>query len=154
VVIDFIGAGQLVEEMIPWVQKKWAYRIWCRDTEKAAQTEYGAKASEILNMNEMKDLSPFVVVAAPLEHSHLNEWILKRQKNVKASLYDFRRDSMSFNPELTLNSYLHLDDFSMEVQGQKLQIQKNISQAYCKIENWKQEEQVRAQLRPFGWDDL
>lgn len=153
VVIDFIGAGQLVEEMIPWVQKKWKYRIWCRDVKKAQATTYGIQAVDVLDLKDLKTLSPFVVVAAPLEHSDLNQWIEQRQKQ-SVAVYDFRRDSMSFEPNPNINSYLHLDHFSNAVEGQKIEIQKNIDHAYNRIGSWKQEEQTRIQIRPFGWDDL
>lgn len=154
IMIDFIGAGQLVEEIVPWIQKKWNYRIWCRDTQKVLSTIYGASALEVVALDSVQKLSPFVVVAAPLKHEELNKWVAPRKPETSISLYDFRHDSVNFKPELKLHSYLHLDHFSMAVQDNKTDIQKNIALAYKQIKTWKQTEQSRVQVRPFGWDDL
>ncbi len=152
--IDFIGAGQLVEEMIPWVQKKWKYRIWCRNPEKVGATAYGQSAFEIKNINEDKKISQLLVVAAPLSHDELNIWIQARREHRNLFVFDLRHDSMTYYGSDQFNQYLHLDHFTSEVQGQKQQIQNHIQQARTRIHQWKSAELSRAQVRPFGWDDL
>ncbi|AGH95893.1 hypothetical protein [Pseudobdellovibrio exovorus] len=154
VVIDFIGAGQLVEEMIPWIQKKYSYRIWCRDVEKVKQKSFGAQALEVLPMDSATPLSSVVVVAAPLTHSSLQKWMGAQPTNAQLAVYDFRHDSMAFIPSVQIAHYSHLDHFATEVESQRQEIQNHISRAYTRIENWKAEENARAQIRPFGWDDL
>ncbi|MGZ3726945.1 MAG: hypothetical protein ACXWQQ_14165 [Pseudobdellovibrio sp.] len=152
--IDFIGAGQLVEEMVPWVQKKWKYRIWCRNPEKVRATSYGQQAVEIKNINEAKTISQLLVVAAPLSHDELNAWIQSRREHENLFVFDLRHDSMTYYGSDQFNQYLHLDHFTSEVEGQKLQVQNHIQQAKNRIHQWKSAELSRAQVRPFGWDDL
>lgn len=153
-IIDFIGAGQLVEEIIPWVQKKWSYRIWCRNPEKVQSTTYGKEALALNAITEVKKISSLVVVAAPITHDELNAWIKLRKESNYLYLFDFRHDSMSYFSDDQLTQYLHLDHFTNEVQQQKQQIQNQIELAKNRINQWKATEQSRIQVRPFGWDDL
>lgn len=157
-VIDFIGAGQLVEEIVPWIQKKWSYRIFCRNPEKVRETPYGAAALEVLPLQTASPmtaaLSSVVVVAAPLRHHDLHMWFAMQPKGARYSVYDFRHDSPAFIPPACIRHYSHLDHFTTEVEGQKQEIQMHIGRAYSRIESWKEEENSRVQIRPFGWDDL
>lgn len=155
-VIDFIGGGQLVEEMVPWIQKKWSYRIWGRTPDKILRTSYGAGATAVLPLMDghVPALSPIVVVAAPLSHYELHRWFARQPAGMKFTVYDFRHDSAAFIPPANLAAYAHLDHFTTEVEGQKQEIQSHIGRAYSRIESWKEEENSRVQIRPFGWDDL
>lgn len=153
-VIDFIGAGQLVEEMIPWIEKKWAYRIWCRDAGKVKETIYGSAASAILDLNADAPVAKHLVVAAPLSHDELNIFIKVRQKESPVSVYDFRKDSVTYVHKNNLASYSHLDDFTTDVANQQESIQSNIKKANSSIADWKAQAEKRAHVRPFGWDDL
>ena len=153
-VIDFIGAGQLVEEMIPWIEKKWAYRIWCRDTGKVKETIYGSAARDILHLNADSQVAKHLVVAAPLSHDELNIFIKVRQNESAVSVYDFRKDSATYQHKNNLASYSHLDDFTTDVANQQESIQANIKKANNSIAAWKAQAEKRAHVRPFGWDDL
>lgn len=152
--IDFVGAGQLVEEMVPWVEKKWKYRIWCRNPQRIESTEMAQKAESVKNMNDAEEVSNLLVVAAPLSHDELNFWIKKRSSGENLHVFDFRHDSMDYNGSDQFRQFLHLDHFTTEVEEKKQQIQFHIEEAKAKINNWKNTEMNRAQVRPFGWDDL
>jgi len=154
VCIDFIGAGQLVEEMVPWVEKKWKYRIWCRNPERIEATEMAQKAQSVKKMDDTEEVSNLLVVAAPLSHDELNFWIKKRSNGESLHVFDFRHDSMGYNGSDQFRQFLHLDHFTTEVEEKKQQIQIHIEEAKAKITNWKAAELNRAQVRPFGWDDL
>lgn len=152
--IDFVGAGQLVEEMVPWVEKKWKFRIWCRNPDRLESTEIAQKADSIKKMTDTEDVSNLLVVAAPLSHEELNFWIKKRSTGENLHVFDFRHDSMGYNGSDQFRQFLHLDHFTTEVEEKKQQIQFHIEEAKTKITNWKHNEMNRAQVRPFGWDDL
>jgi glutamyl-tRNA reductase len=154
VCIDFVGAGQLVEEMVPWVEKKWKFRIWCRNPDRIEGKEIAQKASSVKSMEEEGSVSNLLVVAAPLSHEELNFWIKKRNNGEDLHVFDFRHDSMNYNGSDQFRQFLHLDHFTSEVEEKKQQIQFHINEAKAKITNWKQSELNRAQVRPFGWDDL
>jgi glutamyl-tRNA reductase len=152
--IDFVGAGQLVEEMVPWVEKKWKFRIWCRNPERVEGSEIAQKATSVKSMSDSDPVSNLLVVAAPLSHDELNFWIKKRNKGENLHVFDFRHDSMEYNGSDQFSQFLHLDHFTTEVEEKKQQIQLHINEARAKITNWKHNELNRAQVRPFGWDDL
>jgi len=154
VCIDFVGAGQLVEEMVPWVEKKWKFRIWCRNPDRIEGSEIAQKALSVKSMIDDDHVSNWLVVAAPLSHDELNFWIKKRNKGENLYVFDFRHDSMEYNGSDQFRQFLHLDHFTTEVEEKKQQIQFHINEAKTKITNWKQNELNRAQVRPFGWDDL
>ena len=152
--IDFIGAGQLVEEIQPWIQKKWKYRIWCRNPEKLKNKKWSEAAVQILNLNATSTVSKIVVVAAPLEHEALDLWLAPRTRDESVHIYDFRSNSLSYSPPSMVKSYFNLNDFTTEVAAHKNQIEEKIHEAGLRVAAWKQEETSRAQVRPFGWDDL
>lgn len=153
-VIDFIGAGQLVEEIIPWISKRCAYRIWCRDVEKVLSTEIGKNAQSVHSMNDVVELSKIVVVAAPMGHGPLTAWLSERGLDLTSQVYDFRSDSISYALPVPIKEFAHLDHFVTEVSEHRGEIEEQVRQAREKISMWQQEVLSRAQVRPFGWDDL
>ena len=152
--IDFVGAGQLVDEIVPWVSKKWSYRIWSRNPEKVLGTDTGSKAQSVLHLAENVPLSSLLVVAAPLTHVELKPWISQRSELHGLRVFDFRHDSMNFDHSGAFREYLHLDHFTTEVADQRQIINQKIDTAKSMISAWKAGELSRAQVRPFGWDDL
>lgn len=152
--IDFIGAGQLVEEMVPWIEKKWAYRVWCRDAAKVQSTSVGIKAEKVLNLAELESVSTNLVIAAPISNFELESWITQRQQTKNLSVYDMRRDSMTYDSKSKFKAYFNLDELTSIVTGQYEEIQNQIQKAHSSIAAWKAEAEKRAYVRPFGWDDL
>lgn len=152
--IDFIGAGQLVKEMLPWVQKKYQYRIWCRQPDKVRQLPQ-LTLGTVLGIEQINLLSPVLVVAAPMTHEELNSFLNRRvSSNQKIFLFDLRHDSASYPDAALFGRYYDLNFFTNSVEERKLGIESHIEQAYRQIHNWKAVESSRIQVRPFGWDDL
>lgn len=156
--IDFIGAGQLVEEIVPWVQKKWAYRIRCRQPDKVRSEKRLGEPLETLHLQDSTRVSQCLVIAAPLPHEELNLWIKQRAPAADQAqmplIFDFRHDSLKFQSSLVIQNYYDLNALTAEVEEHKQSIQNQVLQAHQSIQSWKQAEMKRAQVRPFGWDDL
>lgn len=152
-VVDFLGAGQLVEEIVPWLQKKWSYRIWARDVDKVKAKDFSAGATNVLQMDQQSLAAKHIIVAAPLNHEQLSQWIQSR-KQQEVYIYDFRKDSMTFKPMVGVTRHYHLDHFTTEVAQQAEQIQSHIKNAQHAIALWKIQAEKKAVVRPFGWDDL
>ena len=151
--IDFIGSGQLVAEMLPWVQKEHSYRIWARDIKRATEGGRFADANAVDKIDNMTGAQISVlIVAAPIAHHQL-ECILQNN-NGSVHLFDLRSDSMDFKSDMQLASHLNLNDFSQVVEGAKDGIKTQIENAQKQIARWKFEELNKVQIRPFGWDDL
>lgn len=153
--VDFIGAGQLVTEIIPWIQKKFSYRVWCRNPEKVRSRFPHLVRDAVLPMTEPKPLGPVLVVAAPLNHGELNGFIrASTSKTQDIILFDLRHDSMSDLNHAVFHRAFSLDYFSNSVEEKKTELSLHIEKAYRQIAGWKSAEKSRIQVRPFGWDDL
>lgn len=153
--IDFIGAGQLVKEMIPWIQKKYQYRIWCRNPDKVRPLQLAVAPYSVVDMEQISPLNPVLVVAAPLTHSELNSFLEQRTRsNREISLFDLRHDSASYPNASMFFRHYDLNFFTNSVEERKHGVESHIEKAYRQIQNWKDVESSRIQVRPFGWEDL
>lgn len=152
--VDLIGAGHLVQEMIPWIESKTDFRVWCRDPEKVAAHPVTGKAREVLPLNELKELSPLIVVAAPLPDQELNQWLYHRGFSEEHHFFDLRSESAQFRPTIQPRLHLKLQDFSSQFDQHRSEIEKKAMDARHMIINWKETQVSKMQIRPFGWDDI
>jgi glutamyl-tRNA reductase len=150
--VDLIGAGHLVKELLPWVQSKAGFRIWCRDPDKAQFAQ--GKAERILHLSETAPASPVIVVAAPLSHSELEAWLMAKDFSEEHQLFDLRADSEKFKPSVTPRLHLTLQDFSTRTEEFQQDVQDLYSRAMHLIGEWKSLQETKSQIRPYGWDDL
>lgn len=148
--VDVIGAGHLAQELAPWLVKH-SYRIWCRSPHKV---DFDHKASQILELGNASKLNSVVVVAAPLEHSALLEWLRQRGLENVEALFDLRADSEHFKIPLKLNKHLNLSDFTTQKESFQQDMEEILSQSRSMIFQWKEQQQSKNIIRPFGWDDL
>ncbi len=154
VVVDLLGAGNLVQEMIPWIQKQSPFRVWCRDPKKLQETSLARRAQSLLAFSEKVPLSSVVVVAAPIQHLSLRHWLLERGFSSETQLFDFRSDSADFQIFTKAKLHLKLSDFTSQYQEHREDIEKKASLALEQIQIWKNLQESRIQIRPYGWDDL
>jgi glutamyl-tRNA reductase len=149
--VDVLGAGHLVQEIIPWIQEGRKLRIWCRNPEKV-QTLF--PELQVLPFSSLEKLSDCLVIAAPISHGKLDTWLLERKFNKGNKLFDFRVDSTSFMPTGEPQVHWRLNDFfsqSEEYHQAKIEL---LSRCRQMIEAWHQEQERKSQIRPYGWDDL
>lgn len=151
--IDFLGAGQLTEDILPWVSKFADCRLWVRNTEKHKNNS-AFKQVSLLKTDSPQSVSELVVIAAPISHTELLSFLGERGSLHDKIVFDFRHDSIDFAHADLFAKYFHLNEFVTEVEFYKTQIQGQIIKANNIINRWKQDELNRAQVRPFGWDDL
>lgn len=151
--VDIIGAGHLVQEILPWIKNKSAYRLWCRNMPKI-QKEIFSQAESVLSMDNISPLSKVVVIAAPLRHEDLNQWLCQRGFSSQHKLFDFRADSNNFVPRIQPKMHLQLQDFSSKFYMHQNEIEKRMQQALGLIRSWQQIQESKVVVRPFGWDDL
>lgn len=150
--VDILGAGHLALEIQPWIKNKSDCRVWCRHPEKVKQE--GLLSGEILSVQLKNELSTVVVIAAPLKHDELNLWLKERGFSSKHKLFDFRSDSASFHPFVRPKVHLKLKDFSSDFDINQNEIREKAQAASRIIEQWKHVQNAKAQVRPYGWDDL
>jgi glutamyl-tRNA reductase len=149
--VDIVGAGHLAQEILPWIQNKSVHRIWCRNPEKAKSE---IQSDVILSLQDTRTLSTVVVVAAPLSHDELNIWLRAHGFTASCKLFDFRSDSATFEAFVKPALHLKLRDFSSEFDVHQAEIQRKAADARAIIQSWKQNQETKSQVRPFGWEDL
>ncbi len=148
--IDLIGAGQLVEELLPWIEKN-PYRIWCRTPGKI---NFSHKADQVFELSSVSHLNSAIVVAAPLTHDELRIWLARREMSSQHTLFDLRADSFGFDPGTAVKKHFTLQDFSTLKDSFHVDVQKIYARSRDLIFNWNVQQQSKSQIRPFGWDDL
>jgi glutamyl-tRNA reductase len=151
--VDIIGADHLVQEILPWIKNKSAHRIWCRNPEKAKANQI-SQAQCILSLEDHSILSEVVVIAAPLSHAVLTQWLVKRGLTKGHRIFDFRSDSAEYHPPIKLALHFKLEDFSSKFDVHQIEIEKKAKAALKLIQKWRDTQESKVQVRPYGWDDL
>lgn len=149
--VDLIGAGHLVRELLPWIQSKAGFRIWCRDPQKAS---FATDAIKIMPLNERGHISPVIVVAAPLSHVELEAWLTAKGFSEDHHLFDLRSDSEHFTPSIQPALHLTLQDFTTQTEEFQQDVEDLYRRAISLILDWKRQQETKSQIRPYGWDDL
>ncbi|MCP4411851.1 MAG: hypothetical protein GY808_04680 [Gammaproteobacteria bacterium] len=152
--IHFLGAGILVKDILPWVQKSKAdIHIHCRNPQKAKVT-LGTK-----NLWKFHDLSPFsadekehlLVVAAPMTSAEISQYLTNNQSI--SQVIDLRAEGRS-DPIDSAISCLDLDEVFTLIETNKEKIRDSLQDAYLTIKGLSEDYFKRSQVRPFGWDDI
>ena len=149
--VDIIGAGLLAQEIVPWVQGKSAFRIWCRDPQKVLALNL---TKEVFDLDHSGQLSKFVVVAAPLSDVKLNRWLQAKGFTSEHRLFDFRPESATFTPFVQPHTYIRLNDFFEKTADYKNEMNRLLDQSQQLIAGWKFQQENKMQIRPFGWEDV
>jgi glutamyl-tRNA reductase len=155
--VAILGAGQLVEEILPWISGVGrTIRVFCRNPEKASLRLAKFPDLEIANFNQ---ISPFlgnagsraVVVAAPIPAKALNN-LLVLLGNAN-HLVDFRADSdldLLSGPE----SVRRLSDFFRELEASASFQYEQVEKAKAAIRALTKQRDNGVAHRPFGWEDV
>jgi glutamyl-tRNA reductase len=149
--VEVLGAGHLVQELLPWIESRNSYRIWCRAPEKI---QFPHQADEICQIHKAEKLSPIVVIAAPMAHTQLNKWLQARDFTSEHQLFDFRADSEGFEPFVKPQVHLMLKDFASKSEEFQRDIEGLLQRSQRIIQDWKMAQEMKSQIRPYGWDDL
>lgn len=160
--VQIIGAGSLVEDMLPWLKTK-SVHVFARNLEKAKiqvtkhQTHY-ANAQGHLSAHLFDGVMPSsaeaLVIAAPLTHDELRSVIAKSPTKWKYVI-DLRRDAQLFTDrDPRIESWITLENVMEFFSQQKDLLASRQKQALDAIEKWRLAQLDRVTLRPFGWEDL
>ena len=147
--LHFLGAGQLTQEILPWVNKMpLDIVVYTRQPEKYS--------SLLANGVTLKPLSALgesrchvVVVAAPVEQKSYQDALALKQSQV---IFDLRgvSDREPFEGSLVYT----LPQLFAEIETNQLQLEKIRREVEVAILDCAQEKFLQEKPRPFGWDDL
>lgn len=145
--ISIIGAGHLVQEILPWVSHKNEIRVHTRDQEKGKKALSEFK-KVVFSPIEKADLNEALVIAAPISNSEIQK--LLKESNVKF-VYDLRGESAGIETSIPK---MELSDFFAEINSKKEETQKIVSRVRQIIKVKVHDYMNRMDHRPKGWDDL
>jgi len=149
--VAFIGAGQLSQEILPWIIKSVGQvRVFSRNPEKYGSLSLSGHEIKVQGYQEFSQgPADIVVVAAPVQ------------------VIDFQKDLERIQPQLILDLRGHCDEdpfagFNVrpltqlfrEIQANQLHLQKVRRVVEKFILNQAQKREMSEKPRPFGWDDL
>lgn len=148
--VTFLGAGQLVEEILPWVAKEKSLQVVCRQPEKAMRFLEKYPELQIKGLTETQEIHSCVVVAVPLSDEELLQWLQSRPVQ---KILDLRGELKT--PELFKNyQFIGLKDVFKNIEENKKELSQRVSALKGVVQSRAQEYFERSLYRPYGWEDL
>ncbi len=148
--IHIVGAGQFVEDIIPWLSKKSdQIYIHSRNVEKSkSKKQLSILKNFSLDSSFLK--SGTLIIAAPLSSKQMSDWVGSSNFDV---IYDLRGSS-SEDPLNLKSEIFNLKQFFDQIENNKSKIEKKVSQANVMIQLILDSKLKGQKLHPFGWDDI
>ena len=162
--VHFVGAGHLVQEILPWINKEnISIVIHCRNPEKARES-LGAlsKNIRVAAMEDRFALSEAdaLVIAAPLSASALRAWLPADARphlvaDLRAESESDRLDTKTGSPSLAeFKRVLPLGDFMNRLSQNQSLIQERKGAALTAVARAASDRARTVEYRPFGWEDV
>lgn len=159
--VQIVGAGSLVDDMLPWLKTK-NVQVFARNLEKS-QAQVLKHLPQYIQGKGSLSLHPLMaalpsaealVIAAPLSHEQVKDLIEKSEGQWKF-VVDLRRDSKLFNERYPqIETWITLEDVMEFFSQQKDLLSSRQQQAQAAVDQWRLAQMDKVTLRPFGWEDL
>ena len=148
--IQFIGAGQIVEEILPWLKKQnHKIDVFTRSPKKheGLAKEYGVSLKSLESLN--RESYDIVIVAVPLSSVELNPIIEKASAEM---VFDLRGESSE--DKISHSKFYTLRELFADIQSFQDRAVALKKTAVNEIQSLAQQKLMSEKPRPFGWDDL
>lgn len=151
--IQIVGAGQLVEEILPWIcDEETQVEVLARNPEKAVRLREKFPKIEIRALDEKLTKADAILVAAPLTAEKLISIFQKAAPGVL--LIDLRADSSQDRFELPGSMTIDLPEVFKRLSDNQAVIEDRKQEALKAIALAAHERTVMVEYRPFGWEDV
>jgi glutamyl-tRNA reductase len=151
--VAMIGAGQLAQEIMPWLKSHAQISLFTRDAAKA-KLAMASRECTVLGLQDIKEselAATALLVCAPVQNSELEANIqVLRLKNPNLKVLDFRGEAQL---QASAN-YFSFENLMGLVSEDRSRAQVQVEKAQSLIQELAQEYIGRIQLRPLGWEDL
>ena len=151
-----LGAGQLAEEILPWIVGKTDVTVCARTPERAKGlleqhgeirlTQFTLETAQ----NETRPTA--IVIAAPLKASAVAEW-MALQSTPFVKVLDLRGEAET-DPLTCSLPVIRLSEMFAAVKNDRPKLAARVAAARDEITKAAQRLIEQAQFRPFGWEDL
>jgi len=151
-----LGAGQLAEEILPWIVGKTDVTVCARTMERAKglQEQHGEiRLTQFTLATEHTEARPTaIVIAAPLKASAVTEWMML-QSTPFVTILDLRGEAETDPLNCSL-PVIRLSEMFAAVKNDRSKLAARVAAARDEITKAAQKLIEQAQFRPFGWEDL
>ena len=150
------GAGQLAEEILPWIVGKTDVTVCARNLQHAkALTEefeeiHLAQFTLREGINEPRETA--IVIAAPIKAVDVETW-MKAQRTPLVKVIDLRGEAES-DPIHSSRPVIRLSEMFDALKSERPKLIARVAAARDEITKAAQRLIEQAQFRPFGWEDL
>jgi glutamyl-tRNA reductase len=151
-----LGAGQLAEEILPWIAGKTDVTVCARNLEHAkALTEqfeeiHLAQFTVGEPIDETRETA--IVIAAPIKAVDVETW-MKAQATPLVKVIDLRGEAES-DPIHSSLPVIRLSEMFAALRNERPKLIARVAAARDEITKAAQRLIEQAQFRPFGWEDL
>ncbi|MDX2041703.1 MAG: hypothetical protein SF097_10650 [Acidobacteriota bacterium] len=162
--IGILGAGQLANELLPWLANQMEVRIYARNPSRAITTLGKSAHSQIHALtHDLNDniRQPWpkgqsgLIVAAPLTALEISNWI--EQQSVEFNrILDLRSEAAADSLPKTFlpnTEVMELKEFFASLAKEQKRGEKCATQARAAISQIAQRQLRQTQCRPYGWED-
>ena len=151
-----LGAGQLAEEILPWIAGKTDVTICARNLDHAKLlTQHFAElhlARFIINQAIEETRVTAVVIAAPIKAVDVEAW-MSVQATPFVKVIDLRGEAES-DPIKSSLPVIRLSEMFAALRNERPKLIARVADARGEITKAAQRLIEQAQFRPFGWEDL
>ncbi len=150
--IHVLGAGHLVQEILPWIAKDGTeVHVHCRDPLKARATLGTQTAFEVHSLEEQFtfDAEDAFVIAAPVTARWIESWIGKSPRVIADLRADSAEDTINLECRVINLSHVfnHISETQAHLEARKAAALKAIDSAVDERNSY-------VEYRPFGWEDV
>jgi glutamyl-tRNA reductase len=155
--VQVIGAGQLVQEIEPWLSEK-HLQIYSRKNKMPAFNKKSKAPRESFHLRDFVHLkkSEALVVAAPISNDELQDLIHSSPKPI-TKLVDWRGENQFLDHELlkmNITQYFSFSQLTEQLSKEKKIMTEKLKPAFLEIEKKSEQFFFKMIVRPMGWDDL
>lgn len=152
--VHFLGAGQLVQEILPWLSKDGTQiHLHCRDVAKVSQEMMAFPHVRVsaLDQKTNLELAEALIIAAPVSATWVESWL--PECSVPQVIADLRGESAE-DRICRSERVLNLADLFSRIESNQAQIMARKRAALAAIDAAVEERSRYVEYRPFGWDDV
>lgn len=151
-----LGAGQLAQEILPWLIGKTDVTVFYRNAIRAGSLVNEHPQLRVAQLTtqaaHVESRETAVVIAAPLSATEIENWI-QSQSTPFVNALDLRGEAETdpFNPGFPI---VRLSEMFAALRHERPQVAARLAAARAEISEAAQRLAEQAQFRPFGWEDL
>lgn len=156
--LHVIGAGQLVQEILPWLNEHHFIHVYARDKSRA-RAAIPAPLQETVNIHLLEERehaveAEAVIIAAPVTAAFISDW-LRTLKSLKC-IVDLRADSATDRVSAPREGIqlIDLNDVFNRLEANQASLEKRKAAALRAVAEATVARGGYIENRPFGWEDL